>query len=124
MNLTSLQLAAILKAGKAMVNADGVTKHEELIVLFNELRRFNVPEEDLSKLFILTDTMEVPEMFEVLSGIDDEAKSYVSAYLAAIMFADKDIDEKEIEVWKLICTLCRFPVMTIREALKLWMSKQ
>lgn len=37
LKLTSDQLAAILKAGKAMVETDGVTKDEEALILFNEL---------------------------------------------------------------------------------------
>ncbi|MBR4390106.1 MAG: tellurite resistance protein TerB [Prevotella sp.] len=119
MQLSGLELAAILKAGNAMVNADGKTTKEELAVLFHELENFNVPAEQIPGLLVIADQMEVPTMFKTLSDLDVKEKKYVCGYLAAIMASD-GIDDSEVKLWKLICTLAKFPKMVVGEALEFW----
>lgn len=121
MELTGLQLAAVLKAGNAIVMADGKTTKKELDVLFHELSNFNVPKDQIPGLLLISDQMDVPKMFEILTNLDSESKKYVCGYLAAIMASD-GIDESEVKLWQLICTLSKFPSMTIGDALKFWTS--
>lgn len=120
MQLSGLELAAILKAGNAIVIADGQTKDEELTVLFHELENFNVPAQQIPGLLVIADQMDVPTMFKALTDLDYEAKKYVCGYLAAIMASDGDIDDSEVKLWQLICTLAKFPTMNVQEALRFW----
>ncbi|MBP5560382.1 MAG: tellurite resistance protein TerB [Muribaculaceae bacterium] len=122
MELTGLQLAAILKAGKAMVMADGRTKEEELLVLVIEMKNFNVERDEFKSLLSAADKMDASTMFLALSNLDDEAKKYVSGYLAAIMAADGEIEDTEVKMWQLICSLANFPTMNLEESLKFWTS--
>lgn len=120
MTFSSLQLAAILKAGFAMVSADGVSKEEEFQILINELDNFNVQPGQFEALMQRSKSMTTPKMFEVLSGMNNDEQRYVCGYLAAIMLSDGEIHESEIPMWQLFSTLCAFPPMTISEALVFW----
>lgn len=120
MQLTGLQLAAILKAGAVIVKADGKTEQNELEVLFHEIQNFNVSSDMIPALLAKGDSMSAAEMLTTLAGLDDTAKKYVCGYLAAIMISDGDIDDNEVKSWKLLCTLCSFPTMNFQDALKFW----
>ncbi|MBQ0090765.1 MAG: hypothetical protein KBT27_15675 [Prevotellaceae bacterium] len=120
MTFSGKQLAAILKAGFAMVKADGIENKEELQILFNELRKFNVPINQVTSLLDITNEMSASEMFSILSGMDQNKQKYVCGYLAAIMMSDEDIDDSEMKLWQLISGLCDFPTMNIQEALEYW----
>lgn len=120
MTLNGKELVAVLKAGHAMVQADGKVEESELKVLFGELGNFGVSLEQAKLMIVSADAMEPSEMFEVLSNLSAEAKKYVSGYLAAIMISDDDIDDSEVTMWQLICTLSKFPTMNMREAVTFW----
>lgn len=120
MKLTAIQLAAILKAGKTMVLADGKIEPEEMVVLTHELRNFNVPEQDVPKLLELGDSMSYTAMLATLNGLDIHTQKYVAGYLATIMVCDGDIDDNEMKLWQLTCTLAGFPIMNLKEALNYW----
>lgn len=120
MTLNGKELAAVLKAGHAMVQADGKVEESELKVLFGELANFGVPAEQAQLMMVAADAMEASEMFETLTNLSTEAKKYVAGYLAAIMISDNDIDDSEVNMWKLICTLSKFPTMNLNEALTFW----
>lgn len=120
MQLTGLQLAAILKAGKLMVLADGKVKMNELKVLAHEMSNFNVPESQVQGLLSAADTIEASEMVKILSSLDSNIQKYVCGYLAVIILSDGNIDDSEVKMWKLLCTMCSFPVMSISEALDFW----
>ena len=119
MTLSGLQLAAILKAGNAIVVADGKQTDEEMSVLFHELENFNVPANQIPGLLVIADQMDVPTMFKTLTDLDEDTKKYVCGYLAAIMASD-GIDDSEVKLWQFICTLAKFPTMNVGEALRFW----
>ena len=102
--------------------ADGKTKEEELLVLVIELKNFNVERDEVPFLLDASDKMDASTMFLALSNLDDEAKKYVSGYLAAIMAADGKIEDTEVKMWQLICSLANFPTMNLEESLKFWTS--
>lgn len=120
MTLNGQELAAVLKAGHAMVQADGKVEESELKVLFGELANFGVSSEQAQLMMVAADAMEASAMFEILTNLSIEAKKYVAGYLAAIMISDNDIDESEVTMWKLICTLSKFPTMSLHEAVTFW----
>ena len=118
MQFNGKELTAILKMAKAMVMADKKIEKNELIVLTTELLRFGVPKEDLDLLLEGSDSIEPTEALGILANLDDERKKYVSSYLATIMASDGDIDDKEVELWQFVSTICGFPRMNIADAIK------
>lgn len=122
MKLSGLQLAAILKAGIIMVLADGKVQPQEMLVLTHELRNFNVSEKEVQTLLEAAETMDSGIMLATLNSLDTHIQKYVAGYLATIMVSDGDIDDTEMKMWKLTCTLAGFPTMTLKEALDYWKS--
>ena len=59
-------------------------------------------------------------MLATLNGLDTHTQKYVAGYLATIMVCDGDIDDNEMKLWQLTCTLAGFPTMNLKEALDYW----
>ena len=47
-----------------------------------------------------------------------EQKKYVAAYLGTLMASDKDINDKELALWRLLSKLCGLPSMNITDAVE------
>lgn len=122
MNLTGIQLAAVLKAGMLVSNADGNIDPKELEVLKHELGKFDLSDELHDKIVDVASEMSVDDMVANLKKLSLEDQKYVSGYLAAVLLADGEIEDEEIKTWQAICTLCEFPTMSAREALDFWMN--
>lgn len=122
MQLNRLQLAAAVKAGKAMAAADGILDPEELEVLAIGLREFGIHGAEAGLIESLADAMEPANMLSVLSSMNEDQKKFVCGYLSTIMVCDGDIDDSEMKLWQLISTLAGFPTMTIAEANEYWRS--
>lgn len=120
MKLSAKQLAAVMKAGLIMTNADGKVQDEELKIIINELKSFNVSAEQGKLLYEVADAMSVDEMVEQLKPLSLSDKKYICGYLVAIIVVDGDVDDNEAQAWKAISTLCDFPEMTAAEALAYW----
>jgi uncharacterized tellurite resistance protein B-like protein len=120
MQLTTEQLAAVLKAATAMVMADGKATDSEKVVMAQEMGRFGVPSEDVIPLLKRGEAMDAAKMLTILSNLSAEAKKYVSCFLAAIMASDGEIADSELNVWRFVCTLAEFPSMNVHEALVFW----
>ena len=52
----------------------------------------------------------------MISGFNYERKKYVASYLAVIMIADGDIDDKELALWQMATLLCGLPEMNVKQA--------
>ncbi len=118
MEFSDKQLAAALKAGHAMVEADGVIDPNEIEILFGGLvDKISSDREELSRM---ADAMDSVEMIALLSGLDERQKMYIAGYLASIMISDSDINEMEMRLWRLISNLCDFPRVSVREAVDFW----
>lgn len=100
-----------------MTFADGKVDPNEMKVMALEFIRFGVPQTDLELILNAADAMDSDEAIRIISSFDTERKKYVAAYLGLIMVADKNVDEKELALWKLISTLCSLPTMSIGDAL-------
>ncbi len=105
-----------------MVNADGKVEEKELTILFGELINFGVSQEQAVSMLASADAMEADEMFAVLTQLSTDAKKYVAGYFAAIMISDGDIDDSEVKMWQIICTLAKFPTMNIHDAITFWQN--
>lgn len=122
MELNRLQLAAAVKAGKAMAAADGKIDPEELKVIALGLQEFGIVGDETKLILSLADAMEPATMLATLAAMNEDQKKFVCGYLSTIMICDGDIDDAEMKLWQLTSTLARFPTMTIAEANEFWCS--
>ena len=116
MQFTGEELAAVLKMAVAMVGADGRNDEREMAVVKNELTRFGA---SLGQMIALTkdaQNMEFEKAIGIISKFDFDRKKYVSSYLAVIMIADGEIDDKEVALWQLVSLLCGLPEMDVNQA--------
>ena len=120
MQFNNLELAAVLKVGYSMVQADGRVDQEELKVLATGIAEFGVDSDHFQMLMGLADSMTPSNMLAILSAMTESQKKFVCGYLATIMICDGDIDDKEMALWTLTSALAGFPTMTIQEANEYW----
>ena len=122
MRFSSKEMAAILKNAKLMALADGVITSDEENVIKRDLASFGIKIDSLESVAIehRADNMDGDEVISTLSNMTIDQKKYVCGYLAAIMVADGEVDEKEKELWSIVSILAGFPTMTIGEAIRFW----
>ena len=120
MTLSGLELSALISAGIIMSNADGKRTDDEDYILIKELTSFNVSHDDAKLYLNVAVDMSSEYTVEVLKAMSDDKKKYACGYLAAVMAADEDIAEKELEAWVAFSTLCNFPTMTLGDAYEFW----
>ena len=116
MQFTGEELAAVMKLGIAMISADGRTDEREMEVVRNELTRFGASVGQMLSLTRDAQQMKSETAISIISGFDYERKKYVASYLAVIMIADGEIDEKELALWQMATLLCGLPEMDVRQA--------
>lgn len=111
------ELAAVMKMAIAMVGADGRSDEREMEVVRNELTRFGASVGQMLALTREAQNMEFQKAISIISQFDYERKKYVSSYLAVIMIADGEIDDKEVALWQLVSLLCGLPEMDVNQAI-------
>lgn len=112
------ELAAIIKLALSMIMADGKVDEKEKASLALEMVRFGVKEEQLAGLAIVAQAMDATEAISIISGLAQDEKKYVAAFLGTLMAVDGDIDDTEMKLWQLTSTLCNLPTMNIVQALQ------
>lgn len=122
MQLNGLELTAILSAGMILSNADGRIAPEEKTILINELKSFNVTDEEAETYLKVAIELTVEQTVDVLKAMSINAKKYACGYLGAVMLSDGDVDDNEMEAWRAFSEACDFPTMTLREALEFWQN--
>ena len=120
MTVNGKQLAALVKMGIAMAMADGKVEDVEHVAIAHELIKFGVSNSEAESILVNSQMMEAGEAFATLSNMTNEQKKYATGYLAFIMVSDGRIDDSEVKMWQLICTLSSFPTMNAQEALSFW----
>ena len=116
MKFSGEELAAVMKLGMAMVAADGRSDKAEFEVVTKELTRFGASLVQILALAEKSKQMEFEKAIELVSHFDYERKKYVASYLAVIMIADGEIDEKEVALWQLVTMVCDLPEMDVEQA--------
>lgn len=116
MQFSGQELAAVMKMAIAMVGADGRSDEREMEVVRNELTRFGASVGQMLALTREAQSMEFQKAIGIISQFDYERKKYVSSYLAVIMIADSEIDDKEVALWQLVSLLCGLPEMDVNQA--------
>lgn len=122
MTYNGKELAALVKLGLAMAQADGHVDQIEQVAIASELRGFGINESNASAIIATAAVMDAAEAIATLAVMSTEQKKYATGYLAAIMASDGEIADSEVNMWQLICTLASFPTMNVHEALKFWTS--
>lgn len=117
MQFTGQELAAVMKLGIAMISADGRTDEREMEIVKNELTRFGASVGQMLSLTREAQQMKSETAISIISAFDYERKKYVASYLAIIMIADGEIDDKEIALWQMATLLCGLPEMDVRQAI-------
>lgn len=120
MTYNGKELAALIKLGIAMAQADGHVDKIEQIAIASELKNFGVNDVNAPSLLATSAIMDISEALGTLAAMSNDQKKYACGYLAAIMAADGEIAKSEVKLWQLVCTLGSFPVMNIGEALNFW----
>ncbi len=116
MQFSGEELAAVMKMAIAMVGADGHSDEREMEVITIELTRFGASPGQMLALNRAAQNMDFHKAIEIISNFDDERKKYVASYMAVIMIADGEIDDKELALWQLVTLLCGLPEMDIHQA--------
>lgn len=122
MTYTGKELAALVRLGYAMAQADGHVDDIEQFAIASELTNFGVDESNAGALIASAATMDAAAALTTIAAMSNEQKKYATGYFAAIMAADGEIADAEVKMWQLICTLANFPGMTIIQALDFWRS--
>ena len=119
MRFTGKELAAIFRVGHAMADADGKVTEDETNYIVSELASFGVTQDQFEAIIDAGGDLTGTQAMDIISNMDEEQKTYVSAYLGMIMASDGDIDDTELALWRFICTPCDCPDMTLGEAIEL-----
>lgn len=122
MTYSGKELSALVKLGIAMAQADGHVDEVEQLAIASELKEFGVVGEKSSIIIAGAAVMNNAEALATIAAMNDEQKKYATGYLAAVMAADGVLDDAEIKLWQLICTLGGCPTMNVNEALSFWTS--
>lgn len=120
MTFNGKQLSAIAQLAIAMAQADGHVEEEETNVISLELMGFGLDKTAATLLLLQAAKMDAAEALSCVRLMTNEQKKYVTGFFAAVMTADKDIDDSEVKLWSLISLLADLPTMTISEALIFW----
>ena len=120
---TNEEIIAVYKAADLMVLADGKIMPEETTTVNEAMQKLgiggvSVLEEIKKSACEITDD----ECYGQLAFLDEEQKKFVSAMLGAISSSDGDIDDKELELWREICSKSDLPKMNNRQAIGIFQS--
>lgn len=122
MRFKKQEVTAIFKMACRMAASDGIIMDVEKGAIAFGVREFGIRPEEITEYAKSTTDMDNVQALAILSQLDINKKKYVAGYLATIMACDDVIDDSEVKLWQLICTLANFPTMTIGNAIAFWKS--
>lgn len=120
MEFSGKELSALVKMGVAMAAADGKLADEEKAAIVLGMAEFGLDEEAVKAHLALAKSMTPVQALSILTAMDTSQQKFATGFLATVMVSDGDIDDSEVKLWQLVCTLCGFPTMTIAEAVEFW----
>lgn len=122
MRLTTEEMTAIVKMVITIGEADDYIATEEKRLLFNELNRFSALD-DLDYFLRSASKMSYSSAIETISDMPYSKKKYVSAFLAAMVVADREPDSSETRLWAKISRATDLPFTSPGDALDYWVEK-
>ena len=115
------EIVAVYKAAYFMVRVDGKIMKEETDTVNDALMKLGVSNmQELEDIKSLAEAMTEEECYGQLAFLKNEQKKFVSAMLGAICSSDGDIDDKELELWRKICSNSDLPKMNNRQAISIF----
>lgn len=120
MEFSGKELSALVKMGVAMAAADGKLADEEKAAIVLGMAEFGLDEEAVKAHLALAKSMTPVQALSILTAMGTPQQKFATGFLATVMVSDGDIDDSEVKLWQLVCTLCGFPTMTIAEAVEFW----
>ena len=120
MTFNGIELAAVVRMAMVVAASDGNVAETEKAAIAIELIKFGVNKNQLSDILKAASSLEAKDSLSLISGMTQNQKKYVAAFLAVIIAADGKILESEVRVWAVISSLCKLPNMTIREGIDFW----
>lgn len=118
MKLSLRQITAMVKLALDIADADGQSTDSEYEVMSVELKSFGVTGEECQSVLDEVSEMGFINAVTLINEMDSEQKTEVCAFLAAVMCADGEVGDAEVNLWRNISKWCSFPEMSIDEALK------
>lgn len=112
LTFTNLEKAAVANVSAAMQCADGKSDPKEYALNLLFMTRFDITSSELNQ----AQEMELFDAMTVLKMMTDDKKRCVSAILGSIILVDGDVDDREVSLWRLISSICKFPTMSLAEA--------
>lgn len=103
-----------------MAAADGNIAQTEIAAMALEMTKFGPSESQVNDILKASDSLSPSDAITVVSNLNSEQKKYVTGFLAVIMAADGRIEDSEVRMWQLLCTLASFPQMSAAQALEFW----
>lgn len=99
-----------------MQAADGHSDSAEKLMNTFTFENLDISKEEL----IYARDMSNIEAFTIIRNMLPHEKRYVTAMLGTLIVIDKDIDDKELELWRLISSTCELPSMNLNDAPKIY----
>lgn len=118
MTLLGIELSAIANLAVRMAHADGHMDASEIDVIANGFKYFNVPLEQAKPLILMAMAANEEDAITIVSAMPNEHKTFIAAWLAAVVIADGVIDEREQKLLNYYSRRCGFPSLTIEQALE------
>ena len=120
MEFMGKELAALLKMGLTMAAADGKFADEEKAAITLGMAEFGLDAAAIKAHLVIAEAMEPVQALSILAAMNTSQQKFATGFLATVMVSDGDIDDSEVKLWQLVCTLCGFPTMSIAEAVDFW----
>lgn len=116
MTLKVSEIEALVCLGAFMAKADGVVTTSETNWMAADLESFCDSREEFNKMLEAGLAMDGNEAIRIVKNMGRDEKEYACAYLACLLYADRDVDDEEMKLWNLVTELCDLPIMKIKEA--------
>ena len=118
MTLLGIELSAIANLAVRMAHADGHMDTSEIDFIANGFKYFNVPLEQAKPLILMAMAANEEDAITIVAAMPSEHKTFIAAWLAAVVIADGVIDEREQKLLKYYSRRCGLPSLTIEQALE------
>lgn len=116
MHFNKNELIAILNIANGMAEIDGKTDSIELEVIYSQMKRFGLDDEELFNLSenaILN--MDPHTAMGIVAGMNTTQKQYVQALLIIIMASDGEIHEREMIMLRMVTKICGLPPISMND---------
>ena len=113
--MTKETLAAALNVAYGVAGVDGFAE-EERQILAEEIKSYNLSQEDAQAVIDLYQEMPVLQALNIIAASDDATRKEAHALIVFSCLADGNASEQEQGAYELVKNLCNLPDMPVEEA--------